>query len=410
MTAKYDVIVVGARCSGAPTAMLLARKGYRVLLVDRSTFPSDTVSTHMVQAPGVALLEQWGLLGPVVAAGTPPIEKYTFDFGFDSGPVRLSGTARTATGHATAYAPRRTLLDKILVDGAAAAGAEVREHFTVEAPVFEDGRVVGVVGHTARGASVVERARVVVGADGRDSRIARAVGAQPYNEHPKGQYQYYTYWRDLPVDGFEVVIRPGRVWAAQPTNDGLTMLVVAWPMAQRNEFRADIERNYLRTLELSPEFAARVRGATRVEPFVGAAVANYFRKPYGPGWALVGDAAYNKDPITALGITDAFQGAELLSTAIDRTFTATASFDEAMADYQRIRDARNEAVYEHTAHLSRLEPASADFERLVRAMQGNQEAMDAFAAINAGIVSPVEFFDDANINRILCGVPAGAHR
>ncbi|WP_433598103.1 NAD(P)/FAD-dependent oxidoreductase [Nocardia sp. CA-135953] len=401
MTAEYDVIVVGARCAGATTAMLLARKGYRVLAVDRATFPSDTVSTHMVQAPGVALLEQWGLLDAVVAAGTPPIEKYTFDFGFPSGSVRIAGTARMPDGFCTAYAPRRTILDKILVDAAVAAGAEVRENFTVDSLAFEDGRVVGINGHRARGGPVTERARLVVGADGRDSKVAKAVAAHQYNDHPKGQYQYYSYWRNLPTDGFEVVIRPSRVWAAQPTNDELTMLVVAWPITERHAFRADIEGNYLRTLDLAPEFAQRVRAATRVEPFVGAAVANYFRKPYGPGWALVGDAAYNKDPITALGITDAFQCAELLTGAIDETFGGATTFDDAMAAYQRARDERYTAVYEHTAHMAQLEPASADFERLIRAMRGNQEAIDAFAGINAGIVSPLDFFDQANIDRIL---------
>ncbi|MEU8901793.1 NAD(P)/FAD-dependent oxidoreductase [Nocardia sp. NPDC048505] len=410
MSPDYDVIVVGARCAGATTAMLLARKGYRVLAVDRATFPSDTVSTHMIQAPGVALLKQWGLLEPVVAAGTPPIEKYTFDFGFQSGSVRLAGTARMPDGFCTAYAPRRTILDKILVDAAAAAGAEIREGFNVDSLVVESGQVVGIRGSSGGGASVVERARLVVGADGRGSRVARTVAAEQYNYHPKGQYQYYSYWRDLPIEGFEVVIRPGRVWAAQPTNDGLTMLAVAWPIDEKNAYRADIEGNYLRTLELSPEFAERVRAATRVEPFVGAGVENYFRKPYGPGWALVGDAAYNKDPITALGITDAFRGAELLAAAIDQTYTGAAGFDAAMAEYQRIRDTRNTEVFEHTAHLAQLEPASADFERLVRAMQGNQEAIDQFSGINAGLVSPADFFDPANVDRILATSTTAVNR
>src|SRR6476661_181640 len=168
MSKSYDAIVVGARCAGSPTAMLLARKGYRVLVVDRATFPSDTVSTHFIHAPGVAALHTWGLLDGVIASNCPPVDRYSFDFG----PITISGTPRPTDGIATAYAPRRTVLDKILVDGAARAGAEVREHFTVEEVVVEDGVVVGIRGHGPDGRSVVERARVVIGADGRNSHVA----------------------------------------------------------------------------------------------------------------------------------------------------------------------------------------------------------------------------------------------
>ena len=155
MTGRYDAIVVGARCAGAPTAMLLAQKGYRVLVVDRASFPSDTVSTHVIHAPGVAALRRWGLLDKVVASGCPPIGTYSFDFG----PFTIAGRPRPHDGISVAYAPRRTILDKLLVDAAVAAGAEVRERFTVEEVVVEDGAVVGIRGHGAGGQSVLERAR-----------------------------------------------------------------------------------------------------------------------------------------------------------------------------------------------------------------------------------------------------------
>ncbi|MGW5518571.1 NAD(P)/FAD-dependent oxidoreductase [Nocardia africana] len=406
MAAKYDVIVVGARCAGAPTAMLLARKGYRVLVLDKAGFPSNTVSTHMIQAPGVVLLRRWGLLAEVIAAGTPPIEKYSFDFGCPGGNVRFSGTARMPDGFCTAYAPRRTILDDILVRAAAVAGAEVREHFTVTDLVADNGVVTGVRGHGRSGVAVVEHADLVVGADGRNSLVAKLVGACTYNAHPVGQYQYYSYWSDLPMDGFEIVVRPHRVWAAQPTNDDLTMLAVAWPAREKHAFRSAIEANYLQTLELAPEFADRVRRATRREPFVGAGVPNYFRKPYGPGWALVGDAAYLKDPITALGITDAFRHAELLAEAIDRIRCGLASFDAAMLEYQKTRDEAAQQVYEHTAHLAALEPLTAEFERVMRALAaGNTDAADQFAGINAGLVAPADFFAPDNVERILGSAP-----
>ena len=309
MKTEYDAIVVGARCAGSPTAMLLARKGYRVLVVDRATFPSDTLSTHMIHGPGVAALRRWGLLDQVAATGCPPIDTYSFDFG----PFTIAGHPRTADGIATAYSPRRTVLDKILVDAAAQAGAEVREAFTVDDIVVEDGIVVGIRGHAPGGGTVLERARVVIGADGRNSHVARVVEPEHYHDKPMLQLSYYTYWSGLPVDGFEIVIRPDRGWGAMPTNDGLTLLVVGWPYGESSAYKADVEASYLKTLELAPEVADRVRGATREARFAGGAVPNFFRKPFGPGWALVGDAGYTKDPITAQGISDAFRDAELCS-------------------------------------------------------------------------------------------------
>ena len=174
----YDAIVVGARCAGSPTAMLLARKGYRVLVVDRATFPSDTISTHLVHPPGVAALQRWGLLDQVVATGCPPIDTYVFDFGA----FAIAGSPGTAD-NPVAYAPRRTVLDKILVEAASDAGAEVREGFTVTDLLMEENRVTGIMGHGVKGKGkndslVVERARVVVGADGIQSIVGRKVGAE----------------------------------------------------------------------------------------------------------------------------------------------------------------------------------------------------------------------------------------
>ncbi|HCO04009.1 MAG TPA: oxidoreductase, partial [Actinobacteria bacterium] len=167
---QYDAIVVGARCAGSPAAMLLARKGYRVLVVDRATFPSDTISTHVVQPQGVAALKGWGLLDRLTVTGCPPIDTYAFDFG----PFTISGAPGTDDSP-VAYSPRRTVLDKLLVDAASDAGAEVREAFTVEEVVVEDGCVVGVRGHAKGGQSVMEQARVVVGADGLHSLVAQTV-------------------------------------------------------------------------------------------------------------------------------------------------------------------------------------------------------------------------------------------
>jgi flavin-dependent dehydrogenase len=402
---RYDVIVVGARCAGSPTAMLLARRGYRVLVVDRATFPSDTLSTHLIHAPGVAALDRWGLLDDVIATGCPPIETYSLDFG----PVTISGTPRPHDGTSItdAYAPRRTVLDKILVDAADHAGAEFRESFSVDEILFDDhGTVVGIRGRDAAGATVTEHARVVVGADGWNSRVARAVRADRYNERPIRQTSFYTYWSGLPADGMQTYIRPERGWGMFPTNDDLTLLVLGWPQAEAAAYKADVEANYLKTLELVPDVAKRVTDATRAARFAGGSAPNFFRKPYGPGWALVGDAGYTKDPITAQGISDAFCDAELCTAALDETFRGERSFDEAMGTCQQTRDAHALPIYEFTTQLATLEPPPAEVQQLLGAMQGEPDAMSAFVSIIAGTLSPVEFFDPAHIRRLLAGAGA----
>lgn len=404
-TTPYDAIVVGARCAGAPTAMLLAAKGYRVLVVDRASFPSDTVSTHVVHAPGVAALRRWGLLDRIVGSGCPAITRYSFDFG----PFTIAGTPLPHEGGSAAYAPRRTVLDKVLVDAAAAAGAEVREGFTVEDVVVEDGAVVGLRGRGERGRTVFERARVVIGADGRNSRVAKAVQPEQYHDKPMLLWGYYSYWNDLPVDGFETWTRANRGWAAAPTNDGLTLVVVGWPAAEATAYKADVEGNFYRTLDLAPEFGARVRAATRVERFSGGGVPNFFRRPFGPGWALVGDAGYIRDPITAQGITDAFRDAEACAGALDDMFAGRRTFDDAMSAYQRVRDSRVLPIYDFTVQLASMEPPPPEMQQLLGAIARSQAAMDGFASVVAGTLSPVEFFAPANVGRIMAAAaPAAA--
>jgi 2-polyprenyl-6-methoxyphenol hydroxylase-like FAD-dependent oxidoreductase len=397
MSKDYDAIVVGARCGGAPTARLLADQGYRVLVVDRASFPSDTLSTLVIHATGVAALRRWGLLGEVAASGCPPIGTYTFDFG----PVVISGAPHPHEGSSTAYAPRRTVLDKILVDAAARAGAEVRERFTVEGLLTEDDAVVGIRGHDARGRSVVERAQVVIGADGWSSRVARAVQPQQYDEKPVLENAFYTFWSGLPVDGFRTTIRGDRAFAAIPTNDDLTLVLVGFPIRDAATFKANVEASYLAALEREPQFAERVRDARREARFAGGGVPNFFRKPYGPGWALVGDAGYTRDPVTAQGISDAFRDAEQCATALHEFFDGGTSFDEAMAGYQTARDRRVRPIYEFTTQLATLEEPPPDLQQLLAAVQGNQRAMDAFVSVTAGTMSPVDFFHPDHVAGIL---------
>ena len=393
---NYDVIVVGARCAGSPTAMLLARQGYKVLVVDKATFPSDTISTHLVHPPGMAALRRWGLNDELTATGCPPIHTYAFDMG----PFTLTGRPGTADEPAS-YGPRRTVLDKILVDAASSSGAEVREGFTVEDVVVDDGRVTGIRGHDKGGETVTEKAKVVIGADGRHSLVARNVKPEQYNEKPPLLAGYYSYWSGLPMEGrFEAYDRGTRSFAVWPTNDGLTLVVGGWPVAEFDENKKDIEGNFMKMLDLVPSFAERARAGKREDRFYGAFVPNYFRKPYGDGWALVGDAGYNRDFITAQGISDAFRDAELCANAVHESFSGTRSFNEAMGEYQSKRDKQVGAIYEFTCDFAKLQPPPPERQQLMGAVYGNQEAMDDFAKVFGGIVSPAEFFSEENVGKI----------
>ena len=397
MTDRYDVIVIGARCAGSPTAMPLARQGYKVLVVDRARVPSDTVSTHLLHPPGVAALSRWGLLERLVATGCPPIDTYVFDFG----PFTLTGAPGTDEVP-IAYGPRRTVLDQRLVEAAAQAGAEVREGFNVTEVVLDGGRVTGIQGRGGDGRTVTEHARVVVGADGRHSLVARTVQPERYHQKPPLLVAYYSYWSGLAMEGrFENYLRPDRGFAAWPTHDELTLVIGGWPYAELGANRTDLEANFDKMLALAPAFADRVHGATRMARFVGAAVPNYLRRPYGPGWALAGDAGYNKDFITAQGMHDAFRDAELCAAALDEAFSGARPFEAAMGAYQATRDAQVLPMYE-AHHPARHPPAPPpDLARLLGAIHGNQQAMDQFAQVIAGVLSPTGFLSQENIGRML---------
>ena len=384
----YDAIVVGARCAGSPTAMLLARRGLRVLVVDRAGFPSDTLSTHYIHQPGVERLRRWGLLDRVVATGCPPARRLTFDVG----PFALSAAPPPAGGSDAAYAPRRRLLDQVLVEAAAEAGAEVRERFSMSEVLIEDGRVTGIRGRAPGGATVTERARIVVGADGVHSRVAKAVGAPAYDARPGRTCAYYTYWDGLPLDGAELYPRPGRMVIAGPTNEGRAVVTSFWPRPEFHRVRADVEGAFLDAVALAPSLAERMRAGSRAEPFRGSGdLPFFFRRPYGPGWALVGDAGSHKDPLTAQGITDAFRDAELLSEAIADGLGGRRPLGEALAGYGRRRDEEARPMYEFTHELAALAPPSPEMQALFGALRDDPEATSRFFGTIAGTVPMTEF-------------------
>lgn len=401
----YDVIVVGARCAGSPTALLLARRGYRVLLVDHATFPSDTTSTHAIRMPGILLLHRWGLLDAVARTNCPPIQTVTFDLG----DYPLRGAVPPRPDGLTMYAPRRTVLDTILVEAAARDGAEVRTGFAVTELLTDGDRVVGVRGHAkdgrpANGRTIEERARLVVGADGKHSFVARAVDAPTYRAVPPLECGYYTYWGDVATDAFELYVRPGERQAilVVRTNDGACAIGVFGHRAALPSYRADIEGTYLRRLELVPALAERVRAGRRRERFHGASdVPNFFRRPFGPGWALVGDAGFCQDPFPAWGISDAFRDAQALADAIDAGLTGRQRLGDALAAYAQRRDEVSLPMYEETLRSAQLGPPPLDQLRLRTALRHNQPETERFLGAIFGGYGAEEFFAPANLGRII---------
>jgi flavin-dependent dehydrogenase len=402
----YDAIVVGARCAGSPAAMLLARRGYRVLLLEKASFPSDTLSTHIIWPHGAAVMDRWGLLDRLAASNCPPIAR---NMTFDVGPFALRGGVTGPNGGRGGFCPRRTVLDKLLADAAAESGAVLREGFTVESLVWEGGRVVGVKGHGRSGAAVEERARVVIGADGVHSLVAKAVGAEEYDSTPLLSTTFYSYYSGFDALDLEEYIRDGVAAGCFPTNDGLTLIVVVWPTHRFQEIRADVEAHVKQAHESAPSVAERLRHARRETPWFGTSgVPGYFRKPYGPGWALVGDAGYVKDPLTAQGISDAFIDADSLADALDAGLSGRRALDEALAEHQARRDQRVKPMYEFTGRLATLEPPPPPLPDLFAALRSNQEETNRFLAAMSGSLPLPEFMNPENIGRIIAAAGAVA--
>jgi flavin-dependent dehydrogenase len=249
----YDAIVIGARCAGASTAMLLAREGLDVLLVDRAAFPSEIPHGHFIRMHGPRRLAEWGVLHDVLDTNCPPVTTFTLDFG--DGPT--TGSDLASGDVPLGLGPRRSRLDEVLVAAAVTAGAEFREGFAVRELIEADGRVAGVVGRQGR-----ERSRLVVGADGRNSAMAHAVGAEAYEAVPTLSCWYFSYWSGVARAGLELYVNDERAIFAFPANDDLMAVFVAWPIAELPRVRADIEGELMAVVDRVPELAERLTART----------------------------------------------------------------------------------------------------------------------------------------------------
>jgi 2-polyprenyl-6-methoxyphenol hydroxylase-like FAD-dependent oxidoreductase len=384
--------------------MLLARKGYKVLLLDRSSFPSEIPHGHFIHRHGPRYLRDWGLLDRVIATGCPPSTTIILD----AGDFCLVGRDLVLDGIAAGYGPRRGVLDKVLVDAAIEAGAELREGCAIEEYLTDGNRVVGARGRDCtRGSLIMERATVTVGADGRGSLLARTVQAAEYEFTPTLTCWYFSYWTGA-SHGLELYVRGERAIFAHPTNDGLFAVFVGCPIREQRAVQSDLERQFMAAVDLVPELADRVRSGERVERFYGAAnLPNFLRTPYGPGWALVGDAGCHKDPYLALGICDAFRDADLVADAIDRQLSGMLMHDQVMVDYERRRNEATMTDYRMNLDLAQFKPLPAELRQLQEAVRGNQEATNQFLMAREGMIAPETFFNPENLRRIGAHAAAG---
>ncbi len=378
----YDAVIVGARCAGAATGMLLADAGLRVLVVDKSRFGSDTMSTHALMRPAVLLLQRWGVTARLEEEGTPRVEKTSFTYTDERGRDVVEVDIEPRHGVSALYAPRRTVLDRALVDAAREKGAEVRHGVQMLDLIREDeGRVAGLTMRDASGRVREVRAGLVIGADGRRSNVARLVGAMPYVSGRHATACAFGYYEALPVDGNRWYFRPGMGAGAIPTNEGRTCVFASVPgglssgsIAARNQaFHDVIARTAPDIAEALPK--AKLDGKLRFFP----GMRGFLRQPWGEGWALVGDAGYMSDPITAHGITNALRDADILSRSI--------AHGESLACYQARRDDLSLEFFEVSDRVASLEWDIATVQGYHRMMsrEMNREEEALVAAESAAV-------------------------
>lgn len=404
----FDVVVVGSRVAGAPTAMLLARAGLRVALVDRARFPSDAVSSHQLQVPGAAALGRWGLLDEIVA-GAP--QAAVDAVSLTVGDVTVTGRLPVVDGVGTLVSPRRVRLDQLLRDAAAAAGAELVEQFDVSGVATDGDRVTGIRGLGIRGPDPrrVDRvitARLVVGADGKWSRVAEAVSAPVQRTAPVLGFSTYSYWSGRAEPGAggaraRLFHLPGRAVAMFPTDDEQTVVFTSAPLAALVAARADPAGFVRATLAATPGLSAASRGLRLVGRIrLVPEVPNRVRVCHGPGWALVGDAGLCLDPVSAQGMTNAFLSVEWLVDAVVGAWRAGRALDAALADYQQTRDRRLGPVVDLTLELAKLSPQPR-VATLLGLVRDDPEAIEGLLAVFAGVRDGREFLGPRSLRRLV---------
>jgi flavin-dependent dehydrogenase len=394
-TATYDVIVVGARIAGSAAAALLAQHGFKVLLLEKSIFPSPTVSCPVVFGNALEILDKFGAEEVVDRLGAPKLRLYGTDYGF----ARVMAHLPPYRGRDYAYSIQRERLDEAIARHVETLpGVTLREGFTVADLIWEHGRVVGVRGREHGGEIQELRARcAVVGADGRNSAVAKMVGAREYDIKPPHGYLYYAYYRNVvPLDEPSAVVYrnvPGMAALVFDADQDLTVLSIGAIDPPFEQARKDPEAMMQAALRKVPEAASRFVNAERATPITGLAPFRMFRRQgYGPGWVLTGDAAMRLDPVTGQGIYQGLHTSELLADALVRIRDG-ADWEQTMQQFQRRRDADSKAAYEFAAVQSQLTKQPWLSRRLIRHMEANPQIATYYFGTANGVTPAEENFN-----------------
>jgi flavin-dependent dehydrogenase len=406
---EYDALIVGGRVAGASLAQLLARQGRRVLVADRDEFPSDTMSTHFMNMIAVGALKRLGVLDDILAAGFRPITRHRtwIDDCCFEGPAGSPG--------AFSLAPRRIVLDAVLLEHAVKAGAQFEQRTRATSLLLEDGRVVGAVLQTTGGERREVRARVVIGADGKSSKVAEWVDAQEYDAVPALRPAYYGYYHGIeprPEATVEIWFGGDQIGFVFPMREGEDCIAIELQPEDFDEFRSDHAAAFDARVRRLPDMARRMQTAHLEGKVIGVkGIDNYFRKPYGPGWALTGDAGYLKDPITGLGIGDALEQAFMLAESLGAWFNG-ADWEATMSAFQQKRDQTMKPMYDATLDYVRMRDIGPVEQALLRAVVISPTLMrtvaHAMVAQLPSLLSPAAYGRTAFVSRFLWPVPEAA--
>lgn len=394
----YDAIIVGARCAGAPCAMLLAKQGARVLLLDRDRFPSNMpLSTHLMHPLAVARLIKWGLLDEIAARSVAVTRWRLALHG-----VTMVGPPPPVDGNALSFAPRREFLDGVLECAAVRAGAELRETSTVTDLVFDGDQVVGIEARGPNGRKFTEHARIVIGADGPGSIVAHRTRARESHVVPLVQSNLWSYFTGITLDEVQLHVQPKMGAFAFPSSDGAVLIAANLMYDEFIAAKADRMAAYrARLRQVAPALDELVGRATPVDRLYAGCTRAFVRQAAGPGWALIGDAGIKKDPVTAQGIPSAFLTAEWLAEALGAVFSGRRAMADALSDYGAQRDSFMMPFYDFTVRLAEFNPPSDTLARLYRAIAASPaETTRLFGAV-ALTDNPDEVFSTANVERLI---------
>ena len=408
----YDAIVIGGRVAGAPTAMLLARHGYRVLLVEKDQFPKNTLSTHFIWPRGVSYLKRWGLADRVLEQ-TPgfrrmevSIEGISLQGSVPIDDLKARFTALHGDDHGVTdiyCGPRRYFLDTLLLQEARAAGVEVREQFSATAPLVEDGVVVGIHGQSSSGANVVERARLVIVANGRFSRFAEQLGSAVEDFREKSTFAYFSYFKGIAKDELAIHKRGRFGTAIYPTMEDKHMVLVYGPTEWWQDFRRSAEANFHWIYDFcAPDVGELIRNrGVRSESFYAAGVMSAFkRQSVGPGWVLIGDAGSFKDQVTAMGISHAFRDAQLLTDHLHRAFSDGAPLGPALQAYAARRSADYDDYFNLVCQTAEMNVYTEQQLEMYDAMRGNQQQIDQMISCFGDTLPVAQFASEQNMKAL----------